>query len=406
MLRNIRWGWCASPDLRAVFARRGGESCEARDALQGSVLRLQNRRTGAEVYEGRVAGWRRVEYGKHSDKFVYLDSVRLSYFGNASETHSNEQFVVRPGFRYIGCMTNITRRLFLRGATGFALAGTGIGSYAFAVEPGLCLEVTSYRVTPQGWPQGLRLEAAVLTDIHACEPWMPAERIAAIAELTNRLAPDIVFLLGDFNGSLRYATTPVMPDAWGEALSALRAPLGVHAVLGNHDWLHGPLPDMPPDNAEGIRRALSRAGSTVLENDALHVTKGGRGFWVAGLGDQIAWTNHSSGRWRSRDDLKATLAKVTDEAPVILLAHEPFIFPRVPSRVSLTLCGHTHGGQVNLPILETFRPTTELTYGHIVENDRHLIVSAGLGTSVVPIRFLRPPEIVKITIEARPAATA
>jgi hypothetical protein len=299
-------------------------------------------------------------------------------------------------------MTSITRRVFLRGATGFALAGTSVGSYAFA-ESGLSVEVTSYRVTPPGWPSGLRLEAAVLTDIHACEPWMPAERVAAIAELTNQLAPDIVFLLGDFNGSLRYATTPVMPEAWGEALSILKAPLGVHAVLGNHDWLHGPLPDMPADNAVGVRRGLLRAGSSVLENDALRLAKDGRAFWVAGLGDQIAWANLPPGRWRSRDDLQGTLAKIKDKAPVILLAHEPFVFPRVPSRVSLTLCGHTHGGQVNLPMLDSLRHPSELTYGHIVANDRHLIVSAGLGTSVVPVRFMRPPEIVKITIEADPA---
>jgi predicted MPP superfamily phosphohydrolase len=302
-------------------------------------------------------------------------------------------------------MTNITRRLFLRGATGFALAGTGVGSYAFA-ETGFGLEVTSYRVTPPGWPAGLRLVAAVLTDIHACEPWMPAERVAEIALLTNRLAPDIVFLLGDFNGSLRYAAKPVMPDAWGKALSILEAPLGVHAVLGNHDWLHGPLPSMPADNAEGVRRALLRAGSSVLENDARRITKDGRAFWVAGLADQIAMTRTSAGRWRTRDDLRGTLAQVEDEAPVILLAHEPYIFPRVPARVALTLSGHTHGGQVNLPMLDRLRHARDLVYGHIVESERNLIVSAGLGTSEVPFRFMRPPEIVQVTIEAAPVPTA
>lgn len=298
-------------------------------------------------------------------------------------------------------MTHVTRRLFLRGAAGFGLAGTGFGSYAFA-ETGLALEVTSYRVAPRNWPPGLRLVAAVLTDIHACEPWMPVERVAAIAEVTNRLRPDIVFLLGDFNGSLRYASAPVMPEAWGEALSSLRAPLGVHAVLGNHDWLHGALPDIPPDDARSVRRALLRAGSTVLENHALRLKKDGHAFWVAGLGDQIAWGLTQAGRWRSRDDLKGTLAKIVDDAPVILLAHEPYIFPKVPSRVSLTLCGHTHGGQINLPLLDALRDRSELTYGHVVANDRHMIVSAGLGTSVVPIRFMRPPEVVEITIEAGP----
>lgn len=300
-------------------------------------------------------------------------------------------------------MTNISRRLFLRGAGGFALATFGLGSYAFAFEPGLRLDVTSYRVAPPQWPAGLTLKAAVLADIHACEPWMPAERVAGIAELTNSLAPDIVFLLGDFNGSHRLVSGPVLPDAWGEALSILKAPLGVHAVLGNHDWLHGPLPHLPADDAEAVRRALLRAGFDVLENDAVRLTKDGQAFWVAGLGDQIAqvWTN---GRFRSRDDLQGTLARIKDKAPVILLAHEPQIFPRVPDRVALTLSGHTHGGQVNLPfvgppLLHT-RYASDLVYGHITDKGRHLIISAGLGTSYAPVRFMRPPEVVVVTIAA------
>lgn len=302
---------------------------------------------------------------------------------------------------YIGCMTSITRRLFLRSAGGFALASsTGLGSYALAVEPGLCLEVTSYRVTPPRWPPGLRLKAAVLTDIHACEPWMPAERIAGIAELANRLEPDIVFLVGDFNGSMRIASTPVMPEAWAEALSILKPPLGVHAVLGNHDWLHGPLPHMPADNGAGVRRALLRMGSTVLENDAVRLTKDGKAFWVAGLDDQIAMVAVPGGGIRCRADLRVTLAKIKDDSPVILLAHEPYVFPRVPERIALTLSGHTHGGQVNLPMFSALRYGPDLVYGHIVEGNRHLVVSAGLGTSVLPVRFLRPPEVVEVTIES------
>ena len=98
---------------------------------------------------------------------------------------------------------------------------------------------------------------------------------------------------------------------------------------------------------------------------------------------------------------------MTDGAPVLLLAHEPFVFRRVPERVSLTLCGHTHGGQVNLPVVtELF---TELqfgmrqVYGHIVDGDRHMIISAGLGTSIAPVRLFRPPEIVLVTIGAESA---
>jgi uncharacterized protein len=298
-------------------------------------------------------------------------------------------------------MKSISRRLFLQGAGGFAWATAGLGSYAFAFEPALRLNVTSYRVTPPRWPDGLTVKAAVLADIHACEPWMPASRVRGIANLTNDLSPDIVFLLGDFSGGHRYVTGPVMPDNWGEALSILKAPLGVYSVLGNHDWWHGALPGMPADGADGVRQALRSAGIKVLENDALRVTKDGQPFWVAGLGDQIAELM-TGGRYKGLDNLAGTMAQINDPAPVILLAHEPTIFRRVPERVSLTLCGHTHGGQVNLPIFTNRMMRShfgfDLIYGHIVERGRHLIISAGLGTSNVPVRFMRPPEVVQVTI--------
>jgi uncharacterized protein len=298
-------------------------------------------------------------------------------------------------------MRSISRRLFLQGAGAFGWATMGVGSYAFAFEPAFRLNVTSYRLFPPRWPVGLSLKAAVLADIHACEPWMPASRIRGIAQLTNDLKPDIIFLLGDFSGGHRFVTGPVMPDAWGEALSILKAPLGAYAVLGNHDWWHGPLPGMPADNAESVRRALRSAGISVLENHALRLNKDGIPFWVAGLGDQMA-EQLGPRRYRSRDDLAGTVAQVKDSAPILLLAHEPFIFSRVPDRISLTLCGHTHGGQINLPIVsqDFFRRYNGPgpVYGHVIERGRHLIISAGLGTSIAPVRFMRPPEVVEIFI--------
>jgi uncharacterized protein len=287
---------------------------------------------------------------------------------------------------------------------GFAWAAAGLGAYAFAFEEGLRLNVTSYHVTPPHWPDGLTLKVAVLADIHACEPWMPASRVRGIANLTNDLAPDIVFLLGDFSGGHRFVTGPVMPDDWGEALSVLKAPLGIYSVLGNHDWWHGALPGMPADGAEGVRRALRSAGIGVLENHALRVTKNGQPFWVAGLGDQMV-ERKGPRRFMGRDDLAGTMAQIKGQAPVILLAHEPAIFWRVPDRVSLTLCGHTHGGQVSLPVFtEDFMRHygCDFVYGHIVQRDRHLIISAGLGTTHVPVRFMRPPEVVELTIGGIP----
>lgn len=301
----------------------------------------------------------------------------------------------------------ITRRTILKGASGLALGAMGLASYAFAIEPGFMLEVTRYRLQPVDWPRDLSVKIVILADIHACEPYMGPARIGKIARLANSLQPDLFALLGDFNGGHRFVTGPVLPEQWAEALTVLKAPLGVHAVLGNHDWWHGPLPGTWAQEAEPIRVALKAMGAQLYENDALRLEKDGRAFWLAGLADQMA---RKSGRhtFRGLDDLAGTLNKVKDEAPVVLMAHEPFVFPRVPDRVSVTLCGHTHGGQVNLPffgpVVAESRMAPELIYGHHQDGARHLIVSAGLGESIVPVRFMRPPELVEVTIEG--AATA
>jgi uncharacterized protein len=303
-------------------------------------------------------------------------------------------------------MALLTRRHFIQGAGAFALVTAGLGTYACAIEPGFCLDITTYRLTPPHWPPGLQVKAALIADIHASEPQMSAARIRRIAELTNALKPDVVFLLGDFNAGHRFVTRPVLPDQWGEALSILDAPLGIHAILGNHDWWHGALVSTPSDEGESVRRALRHAHFNVLENAAIPLLKDGKSFWVAGLGDQLAYRPGPNG-FSGYDDLDGTLAQVTDAAPILLLAHEPFIFRRVPEQVSLTLCGHTHGGQVNLPIITEMFTESQFglrqAYGHIVDGGRHMIISAGLGTSIAPVRLFRPPEIVLVTIGAESA---
>jgi predicted MPP superfamily phosphohydrolase len=297
-------------------------------------------------------------------------------------------------------MSLITRRHFLRTGTAGVMSVGALGGYAMGVEPGLMLDVTSYQPKVASWPAGLSLRIAVLADIHACEPWMSAARIRDICKTTNALKPDLTVLLGDFSAGHNLVTAPVMPQEWGEGLSVLKAPLGVHAVLGNHDWWHGPLPRMRGDDAEGVRKALRHAGVNVMENDGIRLQKDGQPFWLLGLADQMAFRIRR-GHFRGLHDLDATLAKVTDDAPAILLAHEPFIFDRVPDRVALTLCGHTHGGQVQIPFMESpaaRRVRADWVYGHVVEGNRHMIVSAGLGTSIVPVRFMRPPEVVEIKL--------
>ena len=301
----------------------------------------------------------------------------------------------------------ITRRRFLQ-TLGFSGAGmVGLGGYGLAVEPGYRLNVTRYAVRPSNWTPGLRLSVGVIADVHAGGPLMPAARIRAIAERTNALKPDIVVLLGDFTASHKFKTRSVAPAEWAEALSVLKAPLGVHAILGNHDWWDDLAAQRAGRGPVVGRRMLERFGIPVYENDAVRLRKDGHGFWLAGLGDQLAFVKAIRRRRRNGprgvDDLPGTLAKVTDAAPVILLAHEPDIFARVPRRVSLTLSGHTHGGQVRLFGYSPRVPSrfgNRFAYGHIVEEGRHLIVSGGLGCSILPVRIRVPPEIVMVDVTA------
>jgi predicted MPP superfamily phosphohydrolase len=284
------------------------------------------------------------------------------------------------------------------GAAGTALAGS---TYALAIEPGFRLEARRYRPEPPGWPPGLRLRIGIVTDLHAGGPHMLPHRIEAIVEAMEDQRPDLVVFLGDLNASHRFLTRRVPPAHSAAILARLRPPLGLHAVLGNHDWW-----DDPAAFRLGRRRrpetelALRAAGIPVLENQAVRLHGDGGEFWLAGLGSMWAFGG-PFGAWRGADDLAATLAAVPDGAPAILLAHEPDIFPRVPARVALTLSGHTHGGQVKLPGVPLRVPSQfgdRFAYGHIVEEERHLIVSAGLGTSGYPIRFGVPPEIVLVEL--------
>jgi uncharacterized protein len=291
----------------------------------------------------------------------------------------------------------ISRRQILLGGAGFATGTAAMAAYGMAVEPGLTPAVTASTVRSEAWRDAPDLRIGVIADIHACEPWMSAERLHGIVGQVNALAPDLIVLLGDFNAGHKFVTGPVMPDQWGEAVADLRAPLGVFAILGNHDWWHGPLPGMgggPPE----IRKTLRDRDIRLLENEAVRIGREGRSFWIAGLADQMAH-RLPGGRTQGADDLRGTLAQVTTDDPVILLAHEPFVFPLVPRRVALTLSGHTHGGQIVLPgIGAPFSPTRRYRYGHVVERGHHIVVSGGLGESGLPIRIGMPPEINFVTL--------
>jgi len=289
----------------------------------------------------------------------------------------------------------VTRRGFIEAGLGLAgFAGVLMPSttaYA-AVEAAHDLVATNYRLRPPGWRAGQRLTITVIADLHAGGPNMGIARVRQVVDAGNALGSDLVVVLGDYFATHRFVTEVVPHAAWAAELARLTAPLGVYAILGNHDWWY---------DIAGVRKALADVRIPVMENEAILLGEKGRRFWLAGLGDQLAYII-GPGEFRGVDDLPGTLNHVTTDDPVILLAHEPDIFTTVPARVALTIAGHTHGGQIRLPLLPPVWAPSEygerFIYGHIEERGRHMIVSGGLGCSKVPLRLGVPPEIVRIEL--------
>jgi uncharacterized protein len=302
----------------------------------------------------------------------------------------------------------LSRRQFFRSLGGIGAVSASTAAYGFG-EPVLQLRLTQYSLSPRQWPADFPLRIAVIADIHACDPWMSLDRIETIVERTNALNADVIVMLGDYVAGHRHVTRFIPAREWATVLAGLKAPLGVHAILGNHDYWDDKAVQRAGQGTTVARRALEAVGIPVYENDVQRLTKDGRSFWLAGLGDQLAYLPARRFRQVGHvgvDDLGATLAKVTDDAPVILLAHEPDVARRVPSRVALQLSGHTHGGQVRLlgwspavPVKHGMR----LAYGHM-RTKCDVIVSGGLGCSIMPFRLGVPPEIVLVSLgKAGPA---
>jgi predicted MPP superfamily phosphohydrolase len=236
------------------------------------------------------------------------------------------------------------------------------------------------------WPvsnDGLRI--AVLADLHVGSPHHGLETLRRIVARVNELQPDAVLLLGDLVIQGVAGGTFVPPETLAAELGLIRSRVGTFAVLGNHDWWL---------DSERVADAVRSAGITLLEDTAQEVQLGSARFWLAGVSDY----------WEGRHDVAAALAQVPAGDPVIAFTHNPDIFPEVPGHVALTIAGHTHGGQVDLPLLgPPIVPSKfgqRYASGHVVEDRRHLFVSTGTGTSILPVRFRVPPEITVLVLRS------
>jgi uncharacterized protein len=265
-------------------------------------------------------------------------------------------------------------------AAGAGLSVAGLAAWAGWVEPRR-LVVREFELELPHWPARLSgLRAGVMSDLHSGVPHVGLDKIRRAVDTLNAQAPDIHLLLGDYLDASQFFRRDLAPERVADELARLRSRLGTVAVIGNHDWRN---------SGDRMWRALEAVGITVLEDRAVETAEG---FWVAGLADL---------RHR-RPDIGKALQAVPRDAPALMLSHDPDMFPGVPNRVALTLSGHTHGGQVAIPLIR--RPLLPSYYGeryangHIVEHGRHLFVTSGVGTSGLPIRLLRPPEVVIVTL--------
>jgi predicted MPP superfamily phosphohydrolase len=255
---------------------------------------------------------------------------------------------------------------------------------AWSLEGGI--EVTQQRIWVHRLPEAFRgFRIVQLSDIHH-GLFVPLYTVIEAVELANQLEPDLVVLTGDF---VTYSRAYVEPTA--AMLGHLRARYGVFAVLGNHDFRVG---------GDQVACALRRERIEVLRNRHTAVRRRGQALYVAGIDD-----------FGYGADLPRALRGIPPGAPIVLLAHNPRIIrPAARNGVSLVLAGHTHGGQVNLPLVGTI-------YGRSPEGMRFKIgwdrlgptqiyVSRGIGTVVLPVRVRCPAEIPHFELQPHDADRA
>jgi uncharacterized protein len=246
------------------------------------------------------------------------------------------------------------------------------------------LVINSQTIQIAGWPQELNgLRIAALSDIHTGGPFIDEKKLNDIVNRTNALNPDLIVICGDYMSGNSWHGHRVEPEVTAAALKNLRAPLGVYAVLGNHDWWY---------NGGKVRRSFETNGIHILEDEVAELNWHGKSFWLAGFADL----------WTRPQHIMGTVEKIPVGATTIGITHNPDVFPRLPQSVSLLIAGHTHGGQVNIPLLGTpVVPSdygAKYTAGHVFENNHDLFVTSGIGISILPVRFRVPPEIALLTI--------
>lgn len=275
------------------------------------------------------------------------------------------------------------RTIWALAATVLAAVVVALAAYSFSET--YHLEVKAYTFTSPDVPKAFDgARVVLLTDIHRSF-FFSEERVAALVDRINAMAPDLIVLGGDYV----YGSRDYEASAFAE-LARLQAPLGTFAVLGNHDYDH---PGGGRNDPAPAIDAARQEGIPVLDNTGVWIEKSGQRFRLAGVSDLQ----------QGLPDGASAVAGAPASDLVLLVSHEPdFAESLQPGVADLVLSGHTHGGQ--LTFFGLWAPAVGSKYGQkyrtgmVTNAATTVIVSNGVGTIFPPLRFFARPQIVVVTL--------